>query len=39
LTGDTPKCAWKWQDNSVSTAYLRSCPPHWCSHGRDYGAH
>jgi hypothetical protein len=39
LAGETPKCVWKWNDNSVSTAYLRSCPPHWCSHGRDYGAH
>ena len=38
LTGETPKCAWKWSDGSLGDAYLRSCPPHWCSHGRDYGA-
>jgi hypothetical protein len=39
LAGETSKCVWKWDDNSISTAYLRSCPPQWCSHGRDYGAH
>ncbi len=38
LTGETPKCIWKWSDNSVGDAYLRSCPQHWCGHGRDYGA-
>ena len=38
LTGETPKCVWKWSDNSLGDAYLRSCPPHWCSHARDYGA-
>jgi hypothetical protein len=39
LAGEMPKCVWKWADNSVGTAYLRSCPTQWCSHGRDYGAH
>jgi hypothetical protein len=38
LTGETPKCAWKWSDNSLGQAYLRSCPVQWCSHPRDYGA-
>jgi hypothetical protein len=39
LAGEMPQCVWTWEDNEVSSAYLRSCPPNWCSHGRDYGAH
>jgi hypothetical protein len=39
LTGELPQCVWKWDDNSTSSAYLKSCPTNWCSHGRDYGAH
>jgi hypothetical protein len=39
LAGELPQCVWKFDDNSTSTAYLKACPPNWCSHGRDYGAH